>query len=592
MELLVARLSKGDLSSAEKIAASMERDSGRSFNKAFANSVVHTCGKAGNTAAAGWAVTWMINRGMQPNVVTFNSVIGACARAKDVHLARKWWAQMLASGEKPNALSYNMMIKVFAEAQDAASAEGWMQAMVDQGLQPCAVSYGTMMHLYGKLSQVDKAEEMYDRMTKDEVKPDVAVFNSLINACAKAGGVHKAEAWFEKLKEHGIMPDVKTYNTLISASAKVNSVKRAEHWFMEMEQVGCKVDEISYGSIIHASAKVGDISRATFWLDRMEQVAGFYPNRVCFDTVIRACLLNQDPHTAWALVQRMLALDLRPHVATYNSIATLFAQAGDQAHTEMVLGVMIAKGRPPDKTTCLALVRAGQAAARRASADKKGADSKAIAASRNAYMAMIKAFAAAGDERSMRHWLTEMFAEKHQLTDDLRYEVTRVIYDPRHGLHCETARRLCWIINNTRTHALEEGPVDDLRGVQGQGRHASTSGDDGQEHILESLGLLFQDPRSIPVPRFARGGPEESLDTEADGAEEEGPRRVPERLYRSGDTQAQGFASAEGWMQDASSSSYSAPARVERPPGLLAKDATQFWPYPEHGLTTEIQYLS
>eukprot|EP00927_Polykrikos_kofoidii_P031665 TRINITY_DN27190_c0_g1_i1.p1 TRINITY_DN27190_c0_g1~~TRINITY_DN27190_c0_g1_i1.p1 ORF type:complete len:617 (+),score=52.11 TRINITY_DN27190_c0_g1_i1:133-1983(+) len=487
MDRIVAHLKRGELALGEEVAVAMERELGRPMEMAFANSVVHNCGKAAGTAGAGWAAAWISSRGMKPTVVTFNSLIATCARSGDSFWARKWWGQMLAAGETPNVLSYNTMIKALSEAMDTEGAESCLQEMINQNLSPCKVTFGTLIHLYGKLGQLERAENMYRRSQQERIQPDLAIFNSLINACAKVGNVSKAEMWFAEIQKHGIHPDVKTYNTLISACAKADLVQRAESWFMEMESVGCKIDVISYGAIIHANAKVGDLARAIHWLDRMD-LARIQPNAICFDTVLRACLLKHDPHTASALVQRMIAFGLRPQMATFNTILALFAQSNDEASVGSCLRLMISQGCHPDRTTYSGLARAFQSSGHSAS-EKKGTCRSKVAASREAYLTLIKALIGAGHDVSARQWITSMLKAGHQATNEMCDEIVATIHNFTCSIGFEPAARVRCMIAT-----LYSRPSDTTSNeTQGGSAPTGHSREDDSGSVLESLGLLVPD---------------------------------------------------------------------------------------------------
>ena len=64
----------------------------------------------------------LLERGLEPNHVTYSTVISACSRGGDVRGASKWLEKMLNDPNvKPNVVSFNSAIQAAAKAGGSKS---------------------------------------------------------------------------------------------------------------------------------------------------------------------------------------------------------------------------------------------------------------------------------------------------------------------------------------------------------------------------------------------------------------------------------------------------------------------------------------
>ena len=76
----------------------------------------------------------MLDRGIQPNVVSFGAVINACAKACNLKRAEHWHQRMLDMGVRPNLRSYSAGINACAQAGKADEAERWLTRLSSKAI--------------------------------------------------------------------------------------------------------------------------------------------------------------------------------------------------------------------------------------------------------------------------------------------------------------------------------------------------------------------------------------------------------------------------------------------------------------------------
>lgn len=406
----------GDVVNAESMMDSLSMEFKGQSCKVIYHMLINSCSYHRSLPSAVWCVMAMVQRGLQPTIVTFNSVLNVCAKVGNARFANKWWNLITEFGSVPNEISYNIMMNTCAQGQDGAAAESWMVRMMAAGISPCLVSFSTVISAFAKTGEVRKAELWYKRMLEARVNPDRVIFNSLINACAKSARPAKAERWFCEMRERGISPDLKTFNSLIHACAKNGDVHQGEFWLKSMEDSGFIPDKVTYGSIIHACAKHGTIEQSEYWMEQMIQ-QGLAPNLVCCNIMLHACAQQGHAKRALEWLERLPRFGLSPNRITFNCMIDVFAKAGDIQACEAWLQSMIEHGFHPDEITYTTILR---------SFTHGDPVAEASEYSVHVFTLIVKAYSNSGDAKRAMHWLKEMLSRGCQPSRALCEEIERL----------------------------------------------------------------------------------------------------------------------------------------------------------------------
>merc|ERR1719512_216504 len=93
------------------------------------SAVIDACAKRGDIDGAEGFFGRMIEKGIQPNVVTFSSIIDSCAKAGNLSRAESWYEKMLEHGIAPSVHTYGAIINACARHGGhgcAGAAEKWL----------------------------------------------------------------------------------------------------------------------------------------------------------------------------------------------------------------------------------------------------------------------------------------------------------------------------------------------------------------------------------------------------------------------------------------------------------------------------------
>jgi len=164
--------------------------------------------------------------------------------------------------------------------------------------------------------------------------PDAVTYSLVFNAYANAqeNDPDGAYALLRRMKERyeqsaklSIRPNTVVYNSFLSVLAKAGDGERAEQVLKEMENSpDLRPDAISYGTVLTAwkNASRGDKAESLLW--RIPK-----PDRLCFSMTIAALAKQGQAKRAEAILQYMLAHDLKPNTGTYTAVLNAWANAKD-----------------------------------------------------------------------------------------------------------------------------------------------------------------------------------------------------------------------------------------------------------------------
>ncbi|KAL2460181.1 Pentatricopeptide repeat (PPR) superfamily protein [Abeliophyllum distichum] len=116
-------------------------------------------------------------------------IYGWCKIGK-IEMARRFWGEMLERGIEPNVVTYNILLN--------------------------GICRHASLHPEGRFEKVIReAEEMFDEMSERGVQPDITSYSILLHVYSRA---HKPQLSLDKLRmmrENGVCPSVATYTSVV-----------------------------------------------------------------------------------------------------------------------------------------------------------------------------------------------------------------------------------------------------------------------------------------------------------------------------------------------------------------------------------------
>lgn len=243
----------GNIGAAKQVFDGMKFRSMASWNAMISGLAVH-----GHSSMAFEVFSNMVDKGFEPDDITFVAVLSACNHAGLLDLGRQYFSSMVQ----------------------------------DYNISPKLQHYGIMIDLLGRAGLFDEAETLIKNM---EMKPDGAIWGSLLGACRVHKRVELGEVVVERLFElepENPGPYVLLSNIYAEASRwdDVARIRTKLHDKGMKKVPGCTsievdnvVHEFLVGDKVHPLSK--DIYRMLNEIDRLLDISGFVPDtsKVLYD---------------------------------------------------------------------------------------------------------------------------------------------------------------------------------------------------------------------------------------------------------------------------------------------------------------------
>lgn len=258
----------------------------------------------------------MIERGLEPKVVTYNVLLnGICRRAslqpdtrfdRTIYAAESLLNKMRNGGVEPDATSYSIVLHVYSRAHKPELSVCLLRQMKRNGISPTIATYTSVIKCLATCGRLEEAEELLNEMMADGVCPTPATYNCFFKEYLGRRDAAGAVKLFRKLKEMRSSPamDMHSYNLLVRAFSQLNRMDVVMELWNDMAERCIGLDLDTYTLLIHELCRRQKWRRAChFFMDMIEK--GLLPQKVTFETLYRG-LIQADMLRTWRrLVKRI-----------------------------------------------------------------------------------------------------------------------------------------------------------------------------------------------------------------------------------------------------------------------------------------------
>ncbi|KAJ0040410.1 hypothetical protein Pint_27408 [Pistacia integerrima] len=172
----------------------------------------------------------MIERGIEPNVVTYNVLLnGVCRRAslhpderfeRTIMRAEKVFDEMRMRGIEPDVTSFSIVLHVYSRAHKPQLTMDKLKLMQEKGICPSVVTYTSAVKCLCSCGKLEDAEQLLEEMEiwgdmkGSEVGPDLDSYTMLIHGLCEKQKWKEACQFFVEMIEKGLLPQKVTFETL------------------------------------------------------------------------------------------------------------------------------------------------------------------------------------------------------------------------------------------------------------------------------------------------------------------------------------------------------------------------------------------
>jgi len=207
----------------------------------------------------------------QVNAVIYCSVLKGYARSRRMERVWAVWKEMLDRSIEPTIVTFNAMIDACARNGQMDAVPDLLTLMKTKRLVSNAITYSTTIKGFCQRGEIQSALGVLDEMRRaTNLKPDEIVYNNLLDGCAQGGFVAEGERLLADMQKEGIVPSSYTLTALVKL---MGQARRPDEAFSLVEEISSKYrfqpNCHVYGGLITACVTVRDGPRAMKVFDQM-----------------------------------------------------------------------------------------------------------------------------------------------------------------------------------------------------------------------------------------------------------------------------------------------------------------------------------
>ncbi|XP_077220267.1 pentatricopeptide repeat-containing protein At2g13420, mitochondrial-like [Tasmannia lanceolata] len=258
----------------------------------------------------------MIDRGFEPNVVTYNILLNGICRKASLHPetrlertirdAENLFDEMRRRGIEPDVTSYSIVLHVYSRAHKPDLSLDKLELMKERGISPTIATYTSVIKCLSSCGRLDDAEELLNQMVSSGVCPSAATYNCFFKEYRGRNDADGALKLYRKMKEshYSSVPSMHTYNILVGMFSKLNRMELVNEIWNEMKESGIGPDLDSYTLLIHGLCEKKKWREACqYFVEMIEK--GFLPQKITFETLYRG-LIQSDMLRTWRRLKNKL----------------------------------------------------------------------------------------------------------------------------------------------------------------------------------------------------------------------------------------------------------------------------------------------
>ncbi|OVA09606.1 Pentatricopeptide repeat [Macleaya cordata] len=256
----------------------------------------------------------MVDRGLEPNAVTYNVLLNGICRRSSLHpetrfertirAAENLLDEMQKRGIEPDVTSYSIVLHVYSRAHKPDLSLDKLNLMKEKGICPTVATYTSVIKCLCSCGRLEDADEILNEMVANGVSPSAATYNCFFKEFRGRKDADNALKLYRKMEESSCVPSLHTYNILVGMFSKLNQMETVQEIWKDMKESGAGPDLDSYTLLIHGLCEKQKWREACqFFMEMIEK--GFLPQKITFETLYRG-LIQADMLRTWRRLKKKL----------------------------------------------------------------------------------------------------------------------------------------------------------------------------------------------------------------------------------------------------------------------------------------------
>lgn len=253
----------------------------------------------------------MIDRGIEPNIITYNTLLnGLCRNVslhpetrfdRTIHSAEELLKEMQRRGIQPDMTSYSIVLHVYSRAHKPELTLCKFRTMREQGISPSIATYTSVVKCLASCGRLDDAYELLDEMSTNGIQPAPATYNCFFKEYFGRKDVDAALKLYHKMKDTGSF-DIHTYHILLRMFIKLERFGPVQEIWKDMCETNIGPDLDSYTLLVHGLCQKKKWRQAChMFMEMIEK--GFLPQKITFESLYRG-LIQADMLPTWRRLKK------------------------------------------------------------------------------------------------------------------------------------------------------------------------------------------------------------------------------------------------------------------------------------------------
>ena len=304
----------------------------------------------------------MIEKDIEPNLITFNTIIDAFIRNKNTNKAFKIFNDMTSNNISPDNFTLSTLFKGINKPEHSKYLIQGVN-IINQNTYPIdIILINVLLDACIKLKEKKIFIEIFDNIINKKyknVKPDLITYNTYIKGCSKFKLYDKVEFAFNhllnKATEYNIAPNDVTFNSLIDVYVSQKNMDKVLETVNSMKKYQIFPDNYTYTTIIKGlnknnlfkninnnyfyENKNGNIPQNSEIFSNIELNLAFQlfnqvrqiskPDEIIYNCVMDACLRFNKIDKMLDMYQDMIKNNIKPSSITCGIVIKAYGMKGD-----------------------------------------------------------------------------------------------------------------------------------------------------------------------------------------------------------------------------------------------------------------------
>ncbi|TKY72262.1 Pentatricopeptide repeat-containing protein [Spatholobus suberectus] len=300
----------------------------------------------------------MLQRGVNPNLITFSTMISCASVCSLPHKAVKWFEMMPSFGCEPDSNVSSSMIYAYARTGNADMAlKLYDRAKAEKWHVNTAV-FSALIKMYGMLENYDGCLDVYNDMKVLGAKPNLVTYNALLYAMGRGRRARDAKAIYGEMIKNGLSPNWSTYAALLQAYCRARFSRDALGVYKEMKEKGKDMDIILYNLFCDMCANVGLMDEAVKIFEDMKGSGTCRPDRFMYSSLINMYSSIGKISETEAMFNEMMESGFEPNIIVLTSLVHCYGKAKRTDDVVKIFNQLLDLGISPDDRFCSCLLYA------------------------------------------------------------------------------------------------------------------------------------------------------------------------------------------------------------------------------------------